>query len=172
MKTKRTHGFTIIELLITIVIAGIVTLVVLPGMQNLMSSERLTSYTNSLLSDMMFARSKSVEENRFVFLCASNDQANCTNSDYQQGWIVLIDTNDDGAPDAGVQLIKVQQNITGDIAYSLSDPGLTVVTFDDRGFTPNNTGTFSVCDERGNESAKTLTITPTGRVSREADPAC
>lgn len=172
MKTKHTHGFTIIELLITVVIAGILTIIVLPGMQNLLSGERLTSYTNALLNDMMYARSKAVEENVFVFLCASNDEANCTNTDFEDGWIVLIDRNDDELPNAGDELIKVQQSIAGDISFSLNDPALVSITFDDRGFTPNSRGTISVCDERGDPSARTLTLTPTGRVSREADPEC
>ncbi len=172
MKTKYTHGFTLIELIITVAIAGILTLIVLPGMQSLMSGERLTSYTNSLLSDMMLARSKAVELNQVVILCSSNDLATCTNTDFEDGWIVIIDTNNDGIGGAGDELVKVQQNIAGDIEFQPSDPALTNIVYDNRGFTPNNQGTLSICDERGNESAKTLTLTPTGRVSRGADPAC
>ena len=140
--------------------------VAVPNMRTFVQNERITSFTNSLLSDMMLARSKAVERNQTVIMCSSSNEATCTNTDFQEGWIVAIDTDNDAAITVADEIIKIQPAITGDINYNLSDAALSSVTYDNRGFTPNSRGTFSICDERGDDHARSLTLSPTGRVSR------
>lgn len=166
MKKKHAQGFTILELIVTVAIAGILVAVGLPNMQNFIKNERRTAFTNSLWSDLMLARSKAVEMNQPVIICSSDDEATCTNTGYENGWIVAIDSDNDGAITGLDEIIKIQQAVSGDISYNLSDPGLDMVTYDNRGFTPNNQGTFSICDDRGADHARSLTLSPTGRVSR------
>ncbi len=166
MKKKHTQGFTILELIVTVAIAGILVAVGLPNMQNFIKNERRTAYTNSLLSDLMLARSKAVERNQPVIICSSSNEATCTSSNYENGWIVAVDSDNDGTITGLDEIIKIQQAISGEISYNLSDPGLDIITFDNRGFTPNNQGTFSICDDRGADHARSLSLSPTGRVSR------
>ncbi len=169
MNINQHQGFTLLELIITIGIVGITMAFAIPGMGIFVKNERLTSSTNSLLTDLMLARSKAVERNQPVIICASSDQASCTGGSFEDGWIVTVDTDSDGTGD---QIIKVQQAITGNISYKQA--GLSSVTFDNRGFLPTdaNTGTISICDDRGNDHAKTISLSPTGRASRGADPSC
>ena len=101
-----------------------------------------------------------------VIICSSSDEATCTNTGYEDGWIVAVDSDNDGAITGLDEIIKIQQAISGEIAYNLSDPGLDIVTYDNRGFTPNNQGSFSICDDRGADYARSLSLSPTGRVSR------
>ncbi len=169
---KKYSGFTLIELLITVGIAGIVMALAVPNMSEFIKNERLTSATNGLLTDIMLARSKAVERNQPVIICASNDQATCTNDGYEEGWIVTVDTNSDGTGD---EIIKIQQAIEGNVTYQ-DGAGLSVISFDARGFLPTgaNTGTISICDDRTdpNDHAKTISLSATGRPSRGANPAC
>lgn len=169
MKTYPQHGFTLLELMATLAVLGILMAVAIPNMSQFVKNERLTSFSNTLLSDLMLARSKSVELNQSVIVCASSDEENCTGGSFENGWIVTIDNDGDGTGD---ELIKVQQPITGDIEFNLNDPVLSTIIFDTRGFTPDTIGTISICDDRGNDHAKALTISRTGRVSRGADPSC
>ena len=166
---NRLHGFTLIELLITVAIGAILMAVAIPGMNRFIQNDRLTSFSNSLVLDLMLARSTAVERNQATILCASSDENSCNSNDFSEGWIVLADLDNDGDID---DLVKVQQAIDGDISYNQA--GLSVITFDNRGFIPTdgNIGTISVCDSRGNDHANTLSISRTGRVSRGADPAC
>ena len=146
MKTYRLHGFTLLELMATLGVLGILMAVAIPNMGQFVKNERLTSFSNSLLSDLMLARSKSVELNQSVIVCASSDEENCTGGSYEDGWIVTIDSDGDGTGD---ELIKVQQAIPGNIEFNLNDPILSSIVFDSRGFTPDTIGTISICDDRG-----------------------
>ncbi len=170
MKKYQQLGFTLIELLITVAIAGVVMAIAIPNMGQFIKNERLTSFSNTLIADLMFARSEAVKQNQQVVLCASNDGASCTNTNLEEGWIAFRDINNNGSPADVSQIIKIQQSITGDIQYV--DGGLNSITFDSRGFAPNTNGAISVCDDRGDDYAKSLAISVTGRVSRGGNPAC
>ena len=170
---KKYSGFTLIELLITVGIAGIVMAMAAPNMAAFIKNERLTSATNDLLTDIALARSKAVERNQPVIICASSDQTNCTNDGYEGGWIVTVDTDSDGTGD---EIIKIHQAVEGNIRYDQGGAGLSIISFDSRGFLPigSSTGTISICDDRvnTNDYAKTISLSATGRVSRGANPAC
>lgn len=170
---KKYSGFTLIELMMTLGISGIVLAFAIPNMTAFVKNERLTSATNSLLTDIMLARSKAVERNQPVIICASDDQATCTNGRYEEGWIITVDNDSDGTGD---ELIKVQQPIEGNVTYDQGGAGLSIISFDSRGFLPTgaNTGSISICDDRTNpdDFAHTISLSATGRVSRGADPAC
>lgn len=172
MKSKIKNGFSLIELMVTIGIVGIVMSIAIPSFNSMISGDRLVSYRNLLTSDFMLARSKAVESNQSVFLCASSDGSSCTDGSYKEGWIIVLDDNGDNAVTDVDTLFKVQQAITGDIEFKLSDDALSTITIDERGFTPDSTGIISVCDDRGNDHAKTISISKTGRASRRAKPTC
>jgi prepilin-type N-terminal cleavage/methylation domain-containing protein len=172
MKANRQSGFTLMELMITLAIITITMTIAVPNMSTFIKNDRLTSSSNALLSDLLLAKSKAAELNQPAIVCASNNATSCTDGDYQDGWIVAVDTNVDGTVTADDELIKVQPALTGDIEYVLGNAGMSTIVFDTRGFTPNSIGTISTCDTRGNSYAKTLTLNRLGRASRGATPAC
>ena len=168
--TKHTQqGFTLLELLITIAIVGITMAIAIPSMGEFIKNDRLTSFRNSLHIDLMLAKSKAVERNQSIIVCASSNGATCS-ADFKDGWIVAVDTNNSGAIDNADEQIKVQTAITGDIKFNAG--ALSQVIYDSRGFTPNSIGTISVCDDRGASHAKTISISRTGRISNGASPSC
>ena len=170
MKNTNHKGFTLLELMITLAIVAIVMAIAVPNMSQFVKNDRLTSYTNALISDLMLARGKAVQRNQPTIVCASSDQATCTGGDFKEGWIVAIDIDNDGTVGNADELIRVQNQIKGDIEYV--DGGLNIIRFDSRGFAPNTNGQISICDDRGDNKAKSISISPTGRTSRGGTPSC
>lgn len=172
MKTIRQQGFTLVELMVTVGIAGIVLMIAIPNMSEFVKNERLTTATNTLISDLMLARSKAVEMNQPVILCSSSNQTSCDNSNFEEGWIVGIDDDASDSLDASDTLIKVQQALGVDV--SVNDGGLKSIKFDEKGFTPDysSADVLSICDSRNDSHSKAISFSKTGRISRGGTPSC
>jgi type IV fimbrial biogenesis protein FimT len=130
-------------------------------METFMKNERLTTQINTLLAHLQYARSEAVTRHAQVVVCASSDAATCGGG-WDDGWIVFADLDSDGDMSAGDERIRAQQKLEGDNTLA-SSAGATII-FDNRGFSPNSSGTFTLQDDRGAAYEKTLTISNTGRV--------
>lgn len=166
---KITHGFTLMEALITLLIVAILAAIAAPSMQEFVKNERLTGQVNVLISHFMLARSEALKRNQSVVLCPSSNQVSCTASSGEEGWIIFVDTDDNGVVSGADEIIKIQQALEGD---DVELTGLVTVTYDHRGFTPNSSGTFTLCDDRGVAEAKVLNLSNTGRVRRSGVASC
>ena len=164
MNISRQHGLTLIELLITIAIVGLLGLVGLPNMGLFIKNERLTSQINSLLSHMQYARSEAILRHEPVSVCASSNGSSCSGG-WADGWIVTV-TN----PDNSTTVLKVHDKLQGDTRL-LSTLGGSIV-FDHNGYAPNSRATFSLCDDRGATHGKALSISSSGRIRSGGTITC
>lgn len=88
---KRAHGFTLIELMITLLLAAIIMSLAVPGFRDLVQNNRAATQSNELVAALALARSEAVKRGVNVMLCPSSDQATCTGGDWQDGWIVVLE---------------------------------------------------------------------------------
>ncbi|MFB1490678.1 MULTISPECIES: GspH/FimT family pseudopilin [unclassified Thiocapsa] len=65
-RAGRSHGFTLIELMVTITVSAILLSLAVPGFTEFMDRYRLEGAVQGLYSDLQFARSESVKSNRSV----------------------------------------------------------------------------------------------------------
>lgn len=165
---KLSSGFTLMELMITVLIVSILAAIAVPNMQEFVKNERLTSQINALISHLMLARSEALKRNQPVILCVSSNGTTCTGGSASEGWIVYVDADSSSILSTGDEVIKVQQALEGNLTLT----NLTTVIYDNRGFAPNAVATFSLCDDRGNAYAKVLSISRTGRVRRSGTAVC
>ena len=92
------RGFTLLELLVTIAVVGILLAWGLPNMQFVLANNRLATQSNAFMTSLALARSEAMKLGVPVTLCKSADGASCTTSGgYQSGWVVYAE-NTGAAP--------------------------------------------------------------------------
>ena len=167
---KNQSGYTLTEILVTLSMIMIVTAIGVPSMSDFIKNDRLTTQINTLVGHLALARSQAVTLQLPVTVCASSDLATCSSNDWATGWIVFVDSDASGGVSIGDELLRAQQALEGNA--SLSSTTGSSVTFDDRGFAPGAAGSFSLCDDRGVEYLKSITISITGRVRQGGSSTC
>jgi prepilin-type N-terminal cleavage/methylation domain-containing protein len=73
MKSRRQSGFTLWELLVTMVVAGILVAVGVPSFRDAQRNSALTAAANDLITGLLAARAEAVKRQVPVTLCASPD---------------------------------------------------------------------------------------------------
>lgn len=163
---KKLNGFTLIELMITLIVVGVLLSVGMPAMRDFIQSGRITSVTNELVSALMLARSEAIRQNTQACVCPSANTglavpACVASGNWENGWIAFSDFNGDCvingvAPNAD-QLIKVWDGtqFTGSITVRNDNATINAVNsvrFNNRGepFAAgvSQSGNFSICDSR------------------------
>ncbi|NOY62950.1 MAG: prepilin-type N-terminal cleavage/methylation domain-containing protein [Gammaproteobacteria bacterium] len=93
---RKNFGFSLIELLIAMVLVAILAAIAIPGYQALIKGSRITSMTNTLLSDIRLARSEAIKRQERSALCRSDNPTavspSCggTANDWSDGWLVYV----------------------------------------------------------------------------------
>jgi type IV fimbrial biogenesis protein FimT len=170
MKMNNQNGFSLIELLVTTTLISITAGIGVPSMSNFIKNDRLSTQINTLVGHLSLARSQAVTQAQPVSVCASSDLATCGSNDWASGWLVYVDADASGDVSDGDDLLRVHEALPG--ASTLSSSAGSAITFDDRGFAPANAGSFSLCDDRGVEHLKSITLSMTGRVRRGGSASC
>lgn len=86
-------GFTLVELMITVSVIGIVALVAIPSMQALINANRLTGVSGEMSAALQMARSEATRRNTRVTVCESSDGTTCTGGKVWTRWIVRGEAN-------------------------------------------------------------------------------
>ena len=93
----RNFGFTLPELLITVLILAIVMSIAVPSLKPLINRQDLLAKASLLSSTLAYARNEAVARVASVTLCGTSDQVSCSGtSDLSEGWLVFLDKDADG----------------------------------------------------------------------------
>ncbi len=191
---KKYSGFTLIELMITLFIVGILLAVGVPSLKTFMQGNQLVAATNELISALHLARSEAIKINARVSICESSDGKTCANSgSWKEGWIVFVDANGDlantgtacTAPNTDC-LLRIHDGFTdNDLTIAGVDANAAAIssfTFTSRGLPKavngaSQSGVYSVCslDSGGNtidSRAVVLSLSGRVRVSDNAAVIC
>ncbi|MEL0586210.1 MAG: GspH/FimT family pseudopilin [Candidatus Thiodiazotropha sp. (ex. Lucinoma kazani)] len=110
---QKNQGFTLIEMIITIVIAAILLTVGIPSFFDMIQRNSVSSASNELVAALLYARSEAVrQEGNTIFTLDAN------------GWTVDVDADLDGTVDATVLAYQID-NANISIAEDLDADTLT-----------------------------------------------
>lgn len=84
---KRSHGFSVIELMVTVAIVAILAAVALPSFTEAIARNRVAAQANDFIAAVNLARTEAVRRNAGAGVCSSSDNATCGGT-WSDGWIV------------------------------------------------------------------------------------
>lgn len=163
-------GFTLIELIITLTIAGILAVIAVPNLQTFVLNNRLTAQTNDFIADLNFARSEAIKRAANIGVCAGTTTGCSGGTTWSGGRIVFVDLNNNSSWDATDQILRVRETLTGNNTLRDTSGGTNKIIFIGTGFATSGAATYSLCDSRGASSGKAISVTSTGQI-KSASPA-
>lgn len=188
MTRRRQTGFTLYELMITMLVVGIVLTLGIPNFSQFTQNSRITSTANDLHSSFQLARSEAARAKSPVTICASansmNAAASCGGGSFDAGWIIFMDLDGDLQRAGPGENVLRRHAAIDDAIDIMTNGGATYFGYAPTGLGRGDVGvgpaiqTAVICDGRGNvvaaggnSAARFLVVTPLGRATVLRDVA-
>ncbi len=187
MKNRNQNGFTLYELMMTLLVIGVVLTIGIPNFSEFTQNSRMTSTANDLHSSFLLSRSEAARAKSNITICASANSmagaAAACGGVFDQGWIIFVDTDGDIVRDGGESVLRAHPAVPNGLNI-FPDNGATYFSFAATGQGRGDVGgnpsfqTAIICDDRGTEiaaggssAARRLVVTPIGRATVIRDKA-
>jgi type IV fimbrial biogenesis protein FimT len=164
---SRHHGFTILELMMTLTIAAVLLGIAIPSFRGMMISSRLRTATNDFAGAINTARSEAITRNTPVTFCrvATNTDTECAGSpDAWTNWVIRN-------PVEVIRRGEISTAGSVSVSSTLTDDR---IVFSPDGLTRDATGVvtgggiISVCSSGGiDDNLRELTLGSASRVTIE-----
>jgi type IV fimbrial biogenesis protein FimT len=166
----RQRGFTLVEALTVLAVVSVLFGLAAPGLREAADAMRVRAATSQLLSELNHARAEAIRRNARVVVCKSRDLETCADAgEWDQGWIVFHDANNNAARDADEAVIRRVQGAgeglrivgNGTVADYVSFTGFGGPRLTSGAF---QAGTITVCRASGEAAeARQLVVNAVGR---------
>lgn len=165
LTVSKQTGLTLLEMMITLAILGIVMTIVVPSAQSILIQNRIVGEINELSGIMQFARNNAIDEQADTVLCPTTNFSSCS-ADWGNPKMVFADLDGDRARgDAEELLVGTESTSSANI---LSGPN-AVIIFQGNG-SVSSPATLLLCHkDREDKYARALTLSLQGRVRMSRD---
>lgn len=158
---RGSQGVTLLELIGTLAIAGILGSIAVPTFAHVLRDNERTAAVNAFVHSIYLARSEAIRRGEVVSLCSSRDASTCSGNRmaWNEGWIIFANHDrDDAIRDedepvlfnhAGWERLNITSNRR---SFSFRPYTQGVVN-----------GSIVFCDSRGSAHARTIILSHSGR---------
>lgn len=183
-------GFTIIELMVTMVVLGLILAFGLPNLREFLVRNQAAAITTEFSSDIARARIEAISRNNCVTICMSGNTANAltggtptcaaAGSDWQAGWIIFSNPScsptQDNPTTVNSTLIAVRQTGTDSFTLTPASGSLRRLIFDSKGLANLAQETFTMRytpEAAGGSHDRIICLSTAGRViTKKAGSTC
>ncbi|XQF90558.1 GspH/FimT family pseudopilin [Pseudoalteromonas espejiana] len=175
---KHQNGLTLLELMVTVAIVGIIASIALWDSSDMLEENRAESFLLELKRNISFARSQAASTDEIVIVCPTGQGRIKNNKDTfncQKVWdknkiiTVFIDMNNDGHFNKATDtLLRAMEEISDNdkLTFTGNERRLR---FNTSGRITTNPGDFIFCPNGGTENNKYLTLTKSGTALYSGD---
>jgi type IV fimbrial biogenesis protein FimT len=165
----RPRGFTLLDLMASIMVLGVLLGLAVPSFTEAIRNNRLIAETNEVVGGVNYARSEALKRASTVSICARSTDTACgasATTDWSLGWLIFVDVNSNGVRNTGDTIIQSHPAIAAEFQLTSTNRGY--VRFMPTGVTGDGAETFNLhrtgCT--GNK-AKRLSLALVGRLRNE-----
>jgi type IV fimbrial biogenesis protein FimT len=169
---KRSYGLTLIELMVTLAIFGILVGLAIPAFNTMTDGNRIVAEQRRMLSAINLARSEASHRNQTVTMASG------AGGDWSQGIEIYSDADAGGntAYNAGTDMM-IKDLDASNTNITLNSDGAGddgYISFQGNGMLNEAAGTVSIaiCDSRGPASGRLITVNRVGRASVQNAVTC
>ncbi|WP_413692305.1 GspH/FimT family pseudopilin [Pseudoalteromonas sp. KJ10-2] len=156
------HGFTLVEMLITIAVAAILLAIVVPSFNSLIESSKERTTRDSLVSAIHTASQLAQSERVNVYLCTTTNGESCEDTkDWGSDWLIYQDDDSSGDFDEDYDTIVAKISAKTNLITSTTEE----VKFMPTGHSLANT--FKICSNTDNSVVYEMVLSRMGRITYE-----
>jgi type IV fimbrial biogenesis protein FimT len=174
---KKNTGFTLIELMVTMVVGAVLMAVGVPSVRTFLRNAELTSASNNLIAAVNAARGEAMKRGSNAMVIPKPGIG------WNSGWVVFIDQNRNGQYDAAADITIFEQSLPADTSLAVSGSAAYLL-FDASGYAKTTAGGFGATtmtikrtDVTDFAQIRRIKVAQTGRVrgckpAGASDPDC
>jgi len=146
-------GFTLVEILVVLAITGMLLAYAIPSFNGFSMRQKLSTETNSFISDLSYARSEAIDKGALVIVESLNG------ANWEGGWDIYF-----VLPNGVRENLRMKQNTPGDITIT-AFPDIDMITYDGQGGLRSDPLTFTIQKNPEFPNFITLSVLPSGMIT-------
>ena len=157
----RQLGITLIELLMTVAVAGVLVAMGVPALGSMLARSHQQSAESALQASLMHARELAIMRSEQVVVCPTADGEHCSGGDFwQEGWMIGADADRDREPDS----VLARFDAMPANMHVVSSRGRPRVVFQPDGSAGGSNAQLTVCHGGDAREGRAVIVANSGRV--------